>query len=168
MANQLFVTIDDVNRLVANFSYKYATELSDKQTFFISELQDKTKAIVLKSAHNGLHVCLDDNDLLAACNASIEGQNPARFSKLCHSHYKGIIMGVGPCKVFGLRCLENGRAVTVNLEHGSEDYGVLMVCFAYSIKVIVNYKISLFEEIETLFPFSFLFQSNFYYTRWEL
>ena len=124
MANQLFVTIDQNDRLIANFSYEYAKELTDKEVFYISEMEDKT--LILKSAHNGLHVCLDDQELLAICNASIKGQSPARFTKLCHSHYTGIVMGVGNCKVFGLRCLANGRLVTVNLEAG-KDYGVLKV-----------------------------------------
>ena len=124
MANQLFVTVDRNNRLVANFSYEYATELTDRETFYISELENKT--IILKSAHNGLHVCLDDKELLATCNASIKGQSPVRFQKLCHSHYTGILMDVGNCTVFGLRCLANGQTLTVNLQPG-KDYGVLKV-----------------------------------------
>ena len=124
LANQLFVTVDRNNRLVANFSYKYATELTDREVFYLTEFPDKT--ITLKSAHNGLHVCLDDNELLITCNASIKSQSPVYFSKLCHSHYTGILMGVGDCKVFGLRCVSNGHSVAVNLQPGM-DYGVLRV-----------------------------------------
>ena len=127
MANQLFVTVDSHNQLVANFSYKYPDELSRKHIFYIVE--EKEGTVTLKSGHNALHVCLDADVLVATCNASIEGQEAARFSLLCHSHFKGIIMGVGGCKVFGLRSLENGHSVTINLEKGSENYGVLMVRF---------------------------------------
>ena len=125
MANQMFLTVDSHNRLVANFSYEYADELTSRETFYIAE-EDET--LTLKSGHNGLHVCLDGNVLVATCNGSIKGQKPSRFSILCHSHFNGIVMGVGRCKVFGLRCIENSHTVTVNLKHGTEDYGVLMVC----------------------------------------
>lgn len=128
MANQMFITVDRNKRLVANFSYEYADELSSREIFYISELEDQT--LVLKSAHNNLYVCLDDEELHTSCNASIKEQKPTQFVKLCHSHYKSLIMGVGTCKVFGLRCLANGRSVTVSLR--DEDYGVLKVSFKHS------------------------------------
>lgn len=78
IANQMLVTVDYSNRLLANFSYKHPNELTEKEMFHISEKQDRTEAIVLKST-NGLYVCLVNNELLATCNASTEDEQRLLF-----------------------------------------------------------------------------------------
>lgn len=124
MANQLVVSVDSEERLVAKKNYVYAKELNNTEVFYIDEQSDGS--VTLQSAENKLFVCLSDQELVASCNESISGQKAARFVRVCYSHFTGVLPGTGNCKVFGLRCLTNNRLVTVNLKEGN-DYGVLKV-----------------------------------------
>ena len=119
MANQKVLAIGVHKRVVATVAYRHHRELNDSVLFGAEESSDGKFS--LKSGLNGLYLCLDNNLLMAQCNASIKNQEPERFEKVCLSN---------DCRVFGLCSVTNQKLITVLTADGEND-GLLTVPFKY-------------------------------------
>lgn len=121
IATQKILAVDSHERVVAAVTYRHHRELNDSVVFGMEENNDGKFA--LKSGHNGLYLCLDNEELMARCNASIEGQTPELFDKICSN---------SDCRMFGLRSSTNKKLLTVLIDNG-ENEGLIKAFHYFSI-----------------------------------